>query len=147
MPPECVLGQDCPGTDNECRTRTCEAGVCGVDLVLAGTPLAVQTDGDCYTAVCDGAGNTSTAYEVTDIVADGTDCTSDLCTMQGPTHPPVGGDQCRAVSILDAPVVMNDSGGNPVGYASAGDYAACGHGAFPDLFPPSDPPWLWGTSG
>lgn len=105
QPPECVLADDCPGTDNECRTRTCTAGKCGVDLVPAGTPLAQQTAGDCSTATCDGAGHVVAVDDPGDVAGDGTSCTVDACP--GPTHTPVadgtacaenGGHLCNAGS-------------------------------------------------
>ena len=34
-----MKGTDCPGVDDECRTRTCIGGICGDTFAAAGTPL------------------------------------------------------------------------------------------------------------
>jgi hypothetical protein len=47
LAPQYQLPTDCPGTDTECATRTCSAGVCGVSDAPTGTAC---TDGD---ATCD----------------------------------------------------------------------------------------------
>jgi hypothetical protein len=94
-PPECVVASDCPGVDNECRVRSCSAGKCGVDFVPMGTAIAKQTPNDCSTATCDGAGDVSAVYTPNDIDSDGNDCTDDVCSPMGPTHPPkADGEAC-----------------------------------------------------
>ena len=54
---ECLVANDCAGVDDECRTRTCTAGVCGLDVKPSGTLLAAQMAFDCKTLKCDGNGN------------------------------------------------------------------------------------------
>ena len=41
---ECLVANDCPGTDTECAFRTCNMGVCGVGFTPAGTQLGTQTN-------------------------------------------------------------------------------------------------------
>lgn len=96
-PPECVLAQDCPGVDSECRERTCLAGKCGVDLEADGTPLAAQTVGDCQRVVCDGAGSTRVDYDAADIISSQSECIVDTCTLAGAEHKNVdNGSTCTS---------------------------------------------------
>lgn len=112
VPPECVVAGDCPGVDNECRSRSCTAGVCGVAFVAAGTPLAVQVVGDCATATCDGAGEIASEYDAADLIDDGNDCTNDTCTPQGPSYAPKPmGDSC--LSTCGCPPCGGDPLQNP----------------------------------
>src|SRR5262249_10628337 len=83
----CTSASSCPGSDTECRTRTCIGGVCGFAYAQSGTPLAAQTAGDCRRNVCDGAGNVTTGADGNDIPGDNTPCTQDLC-MSGPPSTP-----------------------------------------------------------
>jgi hypothetical protein len=46
----CVTASDCPGSDTECQTRTCNSGECGMFFAPPGMPCG---DGD----ACDGAGS------------------------------------------------------------------------------------------
>jgi hypothetical protein len=46
----CVTASDCPGSDTECQTRTCNNGECGMFFAPSGMPCG---DGD----ACDGAGS------------------------------------------------------------------------------------------
>jgi hypothetical protein len=48
----CQTTDDCPGQDTTCRSRTCDAGDCGVADATAGTTCS--EDGG---SVCDGGGN------------------------------------------------------------------------------------------
>ena len=66
LAPQCQLPTDCPGSDTECATRTCSAGVCGVSDAAAGTAC---TDGDA--SACDGHGTCSVVVSVVR-VGDGT---------------------------------------------------------------------------
>ena len=83
----CMDASTCPGNDTECQTRTCMATVCGFDFKASGTPLAQQTAGDCKTAVCDGAGATTT-IDAVDPLDDANTCTEDLCVAGAPTNMP-----------------------------------------------------------
>jgi alpha-tubulin suppressor-like RCC1 family protein len=62
--------------------------VCGFDYAAVGTPLAIQTDGDCQVVVCDGAGSTTSTDDDTDLPIDGNECTDDVCTSGVPSNPP-----------------------------------------------------------
>jgi hypothetical protein len=77
---------DCPGTDDECCTRICDAAdECGFSYTAADTALAEQTAGDCRTAVCDGSGGMTFRADSSD-VDDGLECTTDACNGDTPTH-------------------------------------------------------------
>src|SRR5690349_23745 len=54
--PECSVDPDCPDPGNECLTRSCNAGKCENTPVADGTPVGMQTAGDCKSTQCDGAG-------------------------------------------------------------------------------------------
>jgi len=77
----CSLPTDCPDPGNECITRTCTSGVCGVSPRADGFAVSMQTAGDCKKVVCDGAGATKTVEDDTDVQNDGKQCTTDRCTM------------------------------------------------------------------
>jgi hypothetical protein len=139
-PPECVVPQDCPGIDNECRARACDGGKCGVDFKPANSPLVAQTAGDCQTATCDGAGVVSSVVSVADITDDGDSCTLDACTAGAPTSTSMGDEQCHAVCVLPADEPANNSLGEPVGVFGAGAYLTCG---LDDLAAAAPPPWEW----
>jgi hypothetical protein len=91
--PECSSPSECPGSDTECRARTCTSGSCGMAFVAGGTPVAVQIAGDCQVTVCDGSGGTRSDVDDTDLPSDeGNECTEDVCVNGTPIHPfqPVG---------------------------------------------------------
>ena len=83
----CVGSGDCPGTDSECQTRTCDFNACGASNKLAGTALTQQRSGDCQRNVCDGNGGTTSVADNNDTPVDGNACTQDLCTSGVPTNP------------------------------------------------------------
>jgi hypothetical protein len=86
--PECFVPGDCPGTDTDCQQRTCTANQCGTALTPPGTPIMMQTTGDCQTAICDGMGNVGSQINAMDVPADdGNDCTGETCPMGFPSHP------------------------------------------------------------
>lgn len=93
----CNTGTDCPGTDDECSTRTCTAGVCGVNFTAKDTPVAAQTGNDCLSHVCDGNGNFVDIADDTDLpLDDGNACTDETCSMGAPNHPnTVDGSACN----------------------------------------------------
>ena len=53
----CTAADQCPGTDEVCKKRSCVAGQCGTELTPDGTTLPTDTVGDCKQRVCDGAGS------------------------------------------------------------------------------------------
>ncbi len=100
---ECNAATDCPGADDECKTRSCDAGVCGFTFATAGTALASQTAGDCQQVVCDGAGNVTTANDDLDSPNDNNTCTTDTCVAGAPTFTNVmAGTTCGAAGVCDA---------------------------------------------
>lgn len=106
----CVTAMDCAGTDDECGTRTCTAGVCGRMNTAAGTPLSMQTAGDCQRRECDGSGMVRSVSDDTDVPVDSNPCTGDVCTTGVPSNPalPVGtacaGGRCTDTSMCVAEV-------------------------------------------
>src|SRR5262245_13909140 len=50
--PECATPTDCAQPPDECSTATCDGGKCGIMSVADGTPLKMQTTGDCKTKQC-----------------------------------------------------------------------------------------------
>ncbi|MBK8255370.1 MAG: VCBS repeat-containing protein [Polyangiaceae bacterium] len=87
----CITAADCPGTDDECKTRTCAAGVCGSKFTALGTLLSSQVPGDCLSQICNGTGGILGIPNNNDLpVDDGNVCTSEVCTQGVPSHPPVG---------------------------------------------------------
>ncbi len=97
---QCVAADACPGVDNECQTRTCDAGLCGFSFVTAGEAVVSgQNEGDCHRKVCDGSGGTRSDVDDNDIPVDSYDCTDDLCTAGTPSNPPkTAGVSCGAGS-------------------------------------------------
>jgi hypothetical protein len=84
----CVAATSCPGVDDECKTRTCTANVCGFSFAAAGTPTAAQTAKDCKKNQCDGAGAIVPVADATDVPVDNLQCTNDVCTAGTPSNPP-----------------------------------------------------------
>jgi len=84
--PECKVGTDCVGVDNDCATRTCTDGKCGVDFEKQGTVLTKQTAGDCKKLICDGKGVVSSQTDDTDLPDDGNPCTLDMCKQGVVSH-------------------------------------------------------------
>ncbi|MDI3285760.1 hypothetical protein [Polyangium sp. 15x6] len=85
----CNSPTQCPGTDDFCKTRTCDNNVCGFSYKNDGTVTPDgQTAMDCKVQVCDGAGNFVIRPDVADIGDDGNPCTKNQCTAQGnPSYP------------------------------------------------------------
>lgn len=83
----CTAAAQCPGADDDCKTRKCTAGECGWDFSLSGTKVASQVSGDCGEVQCDGAGGTVRTVDGTDVPADSNECTDDLCTAGTPSNP------------------------------------------------------------
>ncbi len=82
----CTDAGQCAGTDDDCKSRTCDGGVCDVDFVPSGLP-ANQVDGNCAEEVCDGAGNVTLDVDDLDVPVDGNDCTDDQCNAGIASNP------------------------------------------------------------
>lgn len=93
----CVFAATCPGSDTECRKRTCFHGSCGLEFVDAGTPISVQDAGDCQIRVCDDAGGVILAVD-SDDTPPGTQCTIGMCDGGVPGQVPAckEGDPCNS---------------------------------------------------
>lgn len=86
---QCNTASDCPGTDTECKARTCTSNQCGMSYPPAGTVTAVQTAGNCQKNQCDGSGNIVSLPDNADLPADdGIQCTSEACAGGVASHPP-----------------------------------------------------------
>jgi hypothetical protein len=97
-PTDCL---DLPA-DDDCRQRTCIAEQCGEKFTPAGTPITIQTVGDCMQVVCDGNGGSMPQVYDADKPVDNNNCTSDVCTNGTPTNPPLAtGTSCGAPLVCD----------------------------------------------
>jgi hypothetical protein len=77
----CNSPHDCPGTDTQCSTRTCDNATCGRMDPPAGTKVATgQTKGDCKSLECDGNGGILTVNDDTDVPVNTSLCVSKTCT-------------------------------------------------------------------
>ncbi|MFO0590957.1 MAG: proprotein convertase P-domain-containing protein [Polyangiaceae bacterium] len=117
----CNNPAQCPGQDDECQSRTCELGVCGVALTPQGTATMAQTMGDCQVNQCDGNGTIETVADMTDIQNDANPCTDDACNGNMPVHTPT------AIQTPCGPGLKCDGAGQCVGCLSNADCAAPGN--------------------
>lgn len=98
----CVVASECPGMDNDCFLRLCNAGICGASITPANTVVSNQTSGDCLLKICDGNGNISSVRDNADTPPDdGNSCTDEVCVLGAPMHSPkpnnaacTDGDEC-----------------------------------------------------
>lgn len=100
----CNTASQCAGTDDFCKTRTCNNNQCGFSFAAAGADLPMgQTAGDCKVLECDGMGNIITSVLQSDVPVDGNACTQDLCSAMGvPSNPPTAVNSPCLVSGNDA---------------------------------------------
>jgi hypothetical protein len=99
----CASAADC-GTNTACTTYTCTAGVCKTNFVANGQgDPGGQHAGDCQKNVCNGAGDTVSINDNTDVPVDNKPCTQDLCTNGAPSNPnlPVN-TSCGGIAKCDA---------------------------------------------
>ncbi len=85
----CASADQCPGTDDFCKVRTCASQTCEFVYTPDMTPLPtdMQTTKDCKILVCDGMGNQVLRPDPTDLPIDGNSCTQDLCSTGVPSNP------------------------------------------------------------
>ncbi|MEZ4294071.1 MAG: VCBS repeat-containing protein [Polyangiaceae bacterium] len=76
---ECVAAEDCPDQGDECKLPVCDNGLCGLENVAQGKPLAAQAQGDCQQAQCNGDGGVTSVPDNDDIPDDGNPCTVEAC--------------------------------------------------------------------
>lgn len=104
----CVSAATCPGSDDECKIRTCVNETCGFNYTPNGTPVSSQTSENCQQNQCDGNGNVKSAVDNGDTPSDdGNQCTSETCSGGVPAHPPKpsgatcnqGGNQCNGSGV------------------------------------------------
>jgi hypothetical protein len=88
--PQCTVAADCAGVDDECQSRTCTDGTCGVTYTPYGTPAGDQMLGDCETNVCNGAGGIEPMIDDTDTPPDLDECTLGICLRGVPSTRPQG---------------------------------------------------------
>ncbi|MBL9026532.1 MAG: lamin tail domain-containing protein [Myxococcales bacterium] len=115
----CLAPSECPGSDTECQTRTCNAGVCGFAFAAPGTVLAQQAEGDCKQDECDGSGGVTSVNLDTDVPPeDGDVCTTSACDMGNPMQAAVmDGTPCsdaNACTQTDTCQAGFCTGSNPV---------------------------------
>jgi hypothetical protein len=68
---------------------------------LEGTPLAVQTPGDCVVQVCDGHGHARVDLSPEDVADDGNPCTKDECKNQEAVHATLNGSMAAEQVVGD----------------------------------------------
>lgn len=113
----CFTATDCPGTSDDCKTKTCVANACGFSFTAAGTPTSSQTAGDCQKNECDGSGNSAPAVDDVDLPVDGVECTNDLCQNGVASNPPktagtpCAGGVCSATAQCVACLAPSDCPG------------------------------------
>ena len=115
----CTTPTDC-GTDDDCKTFTCDAGTCSQHDQPSGTVTASgQTTGDCQVVQCDGHGATMQVDDDSDLPVDGNECTDDLCNAGMPSNPIVatgtpcdgGAKRCDASGVCAECFVASDCPG------------------------------------
>jgi plastocyanin len=85
---QCLAASTCPGTDTDCKVRTCSpVGVCGFANTASGTVTTAQTTGDCQQGQCDGNGAVMSVAQNLDVPVDANQCTDNVCTAGVPSNP------------------------------------------------------------
>jgi len=107
----CTMASDCPGQDTGCSKRTCTLGVCGVSNAAVGSPVTMQTAGDCKKNQCNGQGSVESVIDDTD-VPPSTACASGSCN-QG------------VVVITNQPINTACGAGNALKCDGAGNCVTC----------------------
>ena len=120
---ECTTPDDCPGSDDACKSRRCVAGECGTDFSAAGAP--------CPEGVCDGSGEcvecVSEAQCGDGEVCLDNGCISVLCTNgrldPGETDIDCGGPRCPSCANGQSCDTYTDCASR---FCDAGSCAPCG---------------------
>lgn len=98
----CGSDLDCDD-GNECTDEVCDlaTGLCSNPPVSVGTPLAIQTAGDCVERQCDGAGGLTDAADDGDLADDGNDCTVETCSGGTPGSSDAAAGSACAAGLCD----------------------------------------------
>ncbi len=115
----CTAASQCPGSDTDCQTRTCDMGACDFAYQPMGTVTSIQVTGDCQQNQCDGMGVIVSVDLDTDVPApDMNDCTIAACNGGMPAQAPVmdgagcnDGSACTQTDTCQSGVCQ---GANPV---------------------------------
>ncbi len=92
---QCNSAGQCPPGANACQVADCAANLCTIVFRASGYVIAMQTPGDCKTAVCNGSGAITSQTTSSDVPPDdGNDCTSSVCVGSTPTHQWLYGTPC-----------------------------------------------------
>lgn len=75
----CNVPEDCPGDDDDCKTRTCVENTCGWALTEQYFVVASQTEDDCREQICDGNGNVTWRNDPSDPPVDASGCSTVTC--------------------------------------------------------------------
>jgi alpha-tubulin suppressor-like RCC1 family protein len=120
----CNAPTQCPGSDTECKARTCAAHVCGLAFAPNGQPLTTQAGGDCHRLQCDGSGASTSVIDNADVPVDGNQCTADVCTAGVPSNPATsvgsscGGGVCDGAGTCTGCLAAADCPGSDTACAS-----------------------------
>ncbi len=89
----CGRAPDCPESSNPCLFAVCNAGLCGVEAVAAGSLVKRDDPADCQDTVCDGNGNTMKVVDVDNTPPPSGPCFVGVCDVKGAPsiqHVPAG---------------------------------------------------------
>ncbi len=93
----CADASECPGVDDDCRTRACADAACTSLFAPEGTLAGPQVEGDCQAIVCDGAGAHVSVSADEDRPPDPGGCVAGACAAGAPTvAPSPAGSACGA---------------------------------------------------
>jgi len=101
----CYAAMACPQPKNPCQRAYCVEEQCELYPVAQGSlPQALQTEGDCQRAFCDGNGKVVAMPASQDKPADdGNPCTEERCEGLSPVHKPTtAGSPCAGGSCNGA---------------------------------------------
>jgi hypothetical protein len=126
----CITAKRLPWRGRGMRHARAPPGFAAERSRREGTRVTSQIAGDCHANACDRAGNIVSVVDDTDVLADGNDCTIDVCTDGVPSNAvaPVGsrcsqsgGNVCSASGRCVAAfmVVRMGDGATPLSSASA----------------------------
>lgn len=139
---QCLALSDCPGENTPCRTKTCFAGACGLNLPPNGMIVANPIAGDCKADFCDGQGNIVSGNYDSDPPDDLNPCTADICTNGVPSNPALpDGEVCGTGKTCQAGVCVypcSTASDCPPGKDTPCSIRTCNAGACGLYFTPND---------